>query len=168
LGETRKRYGKKIEEGGYSGQGNSGKSWWEIFTEAITFQSQSGTGNQPFKSSYPQQESYFNRPSALDDEKIKALEEKTNKIGFETVIRVVAVSVSERQAKQDLKNILSSFDQFKNPNLNEFTKAKTLFTSRIRRIENFVFRYFDCAGRDGSGPVFRRGRRPQVRASAGD
>ncbi len=56
----------------------------------------------------------------LSDELHKSLENKSRKIGFETVIRIITSSKDEFSAEAHLTNILSSFIQFGEPDLNSF------------------------------------------------
>ncbi len=71
---------------------------------------------------------------------IKAMTDKAEKHGFETIIRAVASSQDERTAGLNLKNILNSFSQFGTPSLNSFgTKG---YLSKRALIRNFLFRSF--------------------------
>jgi len=54
-------------------------------------------------------------------EQMKAIDEKSRKPGFKTLIRVVATSTNEMQATSQLQTILSGFGQFEDQILNGFS-----------------------------------------------
>ncbi len=70
----------------------------------------------------------------------KMMEEKSEKHGFETIVRCVTSSPNPRTAELNLKNILNSFAQFGSPTLNSFSSKK--FHSKRNLIRNFLFRAF--------------------------
>ncbi len=55
---------------------------------------------------------------------IKAVEEKTNKLGYETKIRITYLGPDEAMAKQRIQAIVGGFKQFNTTNLNGFTHSK--------------------------------------------
>ena len=59
----------------------------------------------------------------MQEQTLKALNEKASKTGLGTNIRVVSVAPTHHEASLNLKNILTSFGQFSTPELNGF-KAK--------------------------------------------
>ncbi len=71
----------------------------------------------------------------------KLMEEKTEKHGFEIIIRCVTSSPKPRTAELNLKNILNSFNQFGSPSLNSFSSKS--FHSKRNLIRNFLFRSFE-------------------------
>ncbi len=73
----------------------------------------------------------------IDDEVLSGIEKKTEKVGFFTDIRVVAVSDSKDKAKSLVDSVVSSFDQFKQEGCNQLSKGKLEGKSFIR---NFVYR----------------------------
>jgi len=70
----------------------------------------------------------------------KMMEEKSEKHGFESIIRCVTSSPTPRTAELNLKNILNSFSQFGTPTLNSFNPKE--FHSKKELIKNFLFRNF--------------------------
>lgn len=57
-------------------------------------------------------------PKPVNEETLKALQEKGAKAGFRTVIRVVATGKNDLSAEENLKAIISSFSQFYAPQFN--------------------------------------------------
>lgn len=80
------------------------------------------------------------RLSPIQEETIKKLEGKGNKLGFEVNLRVIVSSSSASQAKNRLSEILGAFTQYTSPSFNKLT-AKTVKSSKL--INDFIFRYFD-------------------------
>lgn len=80
------------------------------------------------------------RTTPLTDEEVKALEEKNSKVGYETLIRIVTASDSEREARGHMSNIKSAFAQFNTPNGNGFYSPKYQIEKVI--IRNYVYRNF--------------------------
>ena len=67
----------------------------------------------------------------VDSKSLEAIEQKTSKPGFNTVVRIVVSSTSQENAKMHLDNLLASFGQFTSDN-NNFTKVKfPLFTKKL-------------------------------------
>jgi len=87
--------------------------------------------------SNPEKASYKVDPKVLE-----AIDNKTSKPGFNTVIRVVISSTSAESAKMHLHNIESVFAQFSS-NLNHLAKAKQLVKSSF--MVDFIYRYFPIA-----------------------
>jgi len=81
-----------------------------------------------------------NRTTPLTDEEVKAIEEKNTKVGYETIIRVITSANTEKEAKANLTNILSTFAQYSGPNYNGLMKLKYINERKI--IENFIYRSF--------------------------
>ncbi len=77
----------------------------------------------------------------VDPKSLEAIEQKTGKPGFNTVVRLVVSSTSQENAKMHLDNLLTSFGQFSSDN-NYFTKVKfPLFTKKLFMMD-FIYRYF--------------------------
>lgn len=89
-----------------------------------------------------QQQQMPERPqlTPLDEELVRALETKTNKIQFETNIRVVVSAPTVEQAELELNGMLSSFEQYRAPRYNGFKVAKRV--SQRKLVQAFIFRYF--------------------------
>ena len=78
--------------------------------------------------------------SALTQERSKTVDEKWDKTGFETIIRVIATGNNKAMVETELTNILSSFTQFSYPDFNKF--SNTLNHNKKSLIKNYIFRYF--------------------------
>lgn len=80
----------------------------------------------------------------LQEEIIKAIQEKSSHIGFETIIRIVVAGNSEVSAQMHLGNIVASFAPFNSPNSNGFKKIRVEATSLVR---DYIFRFFPISGK---------------------
>jgi len=89
------------------------------------------------KENWDQQKS-MTRTTPMTDEQVKAIEEKNTKSGFETIIRVITSSPTKEQAKENLNNIYSSFEQFSSTDNNGFIKTK--YHSLGALITNYIYR----------------------------
>ncbi|MCD5385203.1 type IV secretion system DNA-binding domain-containing protein [Candidatus Gracilibacteria bacterium] len=78
--------------------------------------------------------------SALTQERSKTLDEKGDKTGFETIIRVIATGNDKHMVETELKNITSAFTQFSYPDFNKF--SNTIYHNKKSLIKNYIFRYF--------------------------
>ncbi len=81
------------------------------------------------------------KESNESQEMTKAMEEKSEKFGFETIIRCASSSPDSRMAKTNLTNIVTAFAQFGTPTLNNFIVTKYISSRRL--IRNIVWRSFD-------------------------
>jgi hypothetical protein len=85
------------------------------------------------------------------EEQVKLMEAKNSRVGFETVIRVVASAKGLTRAKQITKDVMDSFVQFHAPRNNSFTTLRVFSLPRV--IRRFVLRDFS----DGFLPdLFRK------------
>ncbi len=73
----------------------------------------------------------------LQQEIIKAIEEKSSKLFFDTNIRLIASAPSELEAEEILTHMESAFSQFADPNLNSFR----IMRKRGGALKNLMFRY---------------------------
>ena len=73
-------------------------------------------------------------------EMTKAMEEKADKYGFETIIRCVASSQHKSIAENNLNNIVNAFAQYGTPTQNGFTRRK--YHSRRAIINHYLWRNF--------------------------
>lgn len=71
---------------------------------------------------------------------VKMLEEKTEKVGFETIIRCVTSAPKERTAQLNLTSVLNAFAQYGSPSMNSFDSKK--WYSKRNLIRNMLFRAF--------------------------
>ena len=81
-----------------------------------------------------------NNSSALTQERAKTVDEKWDKTGYETIIRIIATWNDKNVVDAELKNIISSFSQFSYPDFNKF--SYTIRHSEKALIRNYIFRYF--------------------------
>ncbi len=81
-----------------------------------------------------------NNSSALTQERAKTVDEKADKTGYETIIRIITTWNNQKVVEAELKNIISSFTQFAYPDFNKFTY--TIRHSQKALIKNYIFRYF--------------------------
>ncbi len=80
------------------------------------------------------------------EEIIKAVEEKSSKIGFEVNIRLVASAPTREKAEALLKELENSFTQFGAPGINSFKITESFFNKAgflNKTIYDFIFRNFD-------------------------
>ncbi|MCD5380307.1 type IV secretory system conjugative DNA transfer family protein [Candidatus Gracilibacteria bacterium] len=78
--------------------------------------------------------------SALSQERAKTVDEKGDKTGYETVIRIIATGNNHTMVESELKNIVSSFVQFSYPDFNKL--VPTINHSNKALINNYIYRYF--------------------------
>lgn len=84
------------------------------------------------------------RLSPMEEEAVKALEEKTSKAGFEVNIRVVVCGKNKASADSDLDNILNSFSQFTGYQYgNGFNVTKLSGKYFEKMIRKVIYRSFD-------------------------
>ena len=93
-----------------------------------------------FSSSENEQSPKDDNTSALTQERAKTVDEKWDKTGFETIIRVVATWNNKTMVETELTNIVSAFTQFNYPDFNKFTS--TIHHNQKRLIKNYIHRYF--------------------------
>lgn len=92
-----------------------------------------------FVSSTKKSESNAEKASyKVDGKQLEAIEQKSGKIGFEVVIRVVAVAPNQQIAKMNISNIKACFGQFISPW--NYLKDKKV---RLKSIfmEDFIYKY---------------------------
>ncbi|MBN2096644.1 type IV secretion system DNA-binding domain-containing protein [Candidatus Peregrinibacteria bacterium] len=78
------------------------------------------------------------RTTPLMDEQVKLMETKNVKVGFETVIRLVASAKTGYRARQLVAEVKDAFAQYNAPNNNSFTKTK--YFPRKALIKGFILR----------------------------
>jgi hypothetical protein len=77
----------------------------------------------------------------IDPKSLEAIEQKTSKPGFNTVVRLVVSAATDEDAKMHLDNLITSFGQYASDN-NHFTKVKLpLFMKKLFMMD-FIYRYF--------------------------
>lgn len=78
--------------------------------------------------------------SALTQERAKTVDEKWDKTGFETVIRVITTWNDKHMVDTEMINIISAFTQFSYPDFNKF--SNTIRHNDDTLIKNYIYRYF--------------------------
>lgn len=89
------------------------------------------------KSSADKKDQISKSLTPLQQEAVKAIENKSSKLGFESNVRLVASAKSEARAKEILRQIMSSFAQFASPTLNSFQVKEV----EPRKSKNFFFEF---------------------------
>jgi hypothetical protein len=101
-----------------------------------------GSMFQP-KNQQSQESSHSEKPIVLsptEQRQMEALQGKSSKMNFEVNIRIVASAKTSEEARSSLDHILSSFDQFDDPDLNGFTPK---YSKEIPETVDLVYRYFE-------------------------
>lgn len=75
----------------------------------------------------------------IDPKTLEKIDEKTQRPGFDAVVRIVVSSENEDAAKQHLGNIKASFSQFAS-DLNSFTGCRNTFKGSF--MVNFIYKFF--------------------------
>ena len=78
--------------------------------------------------------------SALTQERAKTVDEKDDKVWYQVIIRLITTGNNKHDTESELKNIISSFSQFKYPELNFF--APSMYHREKTLIKNYIYRYF--------------------------
>lgn len=128
--------GRKVAKGIFMEKKKTHLQWWNPLTWFVSIfemlvHGEKKTGEQP---------SAMMRVTPLTEDEVKAMEEKNNRVGYETIIRLVASSPSHKEAETHLQNIKSAFAQYTFPNGNSFHYTK--YHSNASLIYNFIFRRF--------------------------
>lgn len=76
----------------------------------------------------------------LAQERVKYIEEKAGKSGYDIVIRLVTSAKTHRESEAQLGNVKSAFSQFNDPNLNGFSATRR--HSQKKLIRDYIFRRF--------------------------
>jgi hypothetical protein len=94
----------------------------------------------PFGSEKERTPEAYTRLSPMQEEIAKALEEKSNKLGFEACVRIITSSKSEAKAEMYLEALKGSFVEYTSPTMNNFVFRRP----NIQKIiAGFIFRYFE-------------------------
>jgi len=78
----------------------------------------------------------------IDEPTIKALEQKSSKVGFAVNIRLIASALTQTRASEILSGLESAFTQFDNPNLNGFSVKRASGKALEKLFYAFSFRHF--------------------------
>lgn len=80
----------------------------------------------------------------IDSKVIEGVSEKITKVGFNVIIRLVAVGNDKFASQSTLQNLIGSFDQFNLPHLASFKSQKVFFKKGFMR--GFLYRTFPKLG----------------------
>lgn len=80
------------------------------------------------------------KESDESQEAIKAMEEKAEKVGFQSIVRCVASSPDTKSAEVNINSIVNSFAQYGAPSINSFIRRK--WHSSRKLIRRFLLRSF--------------------------
>ena len=89
---------------------------------------------------HPTEHTVNTQLTALEQQEIDAIEEKTRYPGFETLVRVVVSSNTAAHAQMLLKNVVSAFSLFDSPNNNGFSFSLSKNIDEL--VSAYVFRFF--------------------------
>lgn len=89
---------------------------------------------------HPTEHTVNTQLTALEQQEIDAIEEKTRYPGFETLVRVVVSSNTAAHAQVLLKNVVSAFSLFDSPNNNGFSFSLSKNIDEL--VSAYVFRFF--------------------------
>ncbi len=78
------------------------------------------------------------RTTPMTDDQVKAIEEKNTKMGYETVIRIIAAAPTYRAAKEQLINVRSGFAQYNTTDNNALIRTK--YHSVGKLVNNYILR----------------------------
>ncbi|PJA40806.1 hypothetical protein CO178_01530, partial [candidate division WWE3 bacterium CG_4_9_14_3_um_filter_34_6] len=78
--------------------------------------------------------------SKIDEDYLQKIQEKIAKVGFETVIRLVSVSMDEASAKVNLSNLERAFGQFNSPSFNSLRSVPKRYQKFF--VTSFISRMF--------------------------
>ncbi len=126
---------KAIREGtGFGSQG--------IFMKLVSsiFQGIGGALNQSKKDEISGKSNQQWSMTPVQEELMKSFREKGSKVGFDTQIRVVAVSSTEQEAKNITENIYQAFSQYTLAEGNQFVPMTILNKKKL--INRFILREF--------------------------
>jgi len=81
------------------------------------------------------------RLSAIEEEMVKAIEEKNLKSGMEVNIRIIASAATKEEAMRYLENVASSFSEYNNFTYgNNFSRANK--NNPERTVQDYIYRHF--------------------------
>ncbi len=103
---------------------------WKFFNLALH-----GPTDENMKEENDRDES---RTTPVEEEQVKAIDSKSNAVGFEAVIRLLASSTTQRKADFHLSNIINTFVQFADIKNNGLTIARYVNIKKI--IKEFIYR----------------------------
>lgn len=94
----------------------------------------------PSASEHQEEKDVDRQLTALEQQSIDTIEEKTRYPGYEVLIRVVVSSSTAARSQMVLKNVVAAFSLFDSPSNNGFTFAPTNNIDEL--VTSFIFRFF--------------------------
>lgn len=82
-----------------------------------------------------------------EEEFVQKIEEKSRKVGYEVVIRVIAAAGDRGLAEATVQNITRSFAAYNTPDLNGFKETVGPVSSQAKLVTKYVFRDLEGAGK---------------------
>lgn len=76
----------------------------------------------------------------MTQERVKAIEEKATRVGFDVIIRLVATSQTQHESDLHLQSMKGAFEQFGAPDTNGL--SSTYRHNRSRLVRDYIFRMF--------------------------
>ena len=140
LGDGWQKKGRKAAQNLFMGKG-AGKSFFQklnVFSWIATMIRLLAQGAEHEKFTENVDTQGTTRTTPLMDEQVKLMETKNVKVGFETVIRVVASARSMMRADQIVTEVCNAFAQYNAPNNNSFAKSR--YFSRTGLLKGFILR----------------------------
>ncbi len=125
--------GKKIEQ---VTKGMGASTWYDKTAKSMLKGVQGMRSLLESQSKSQPQPPFQPQLSAMDQETIKSIEEKSSKAGVEVNLRIVSSSANESAAEANLVNILNSFSQY---NIYEYGNAFKI--SRMKKIDKLISRF---------------------------
>jgi len=120
--------------------GNDEKSFWSFINPLSwfgTFFHVAVRGQDSFANEEQKRQQYS---TPVMQERVKMIEEKAQKYGFDVLIRIVTSSPDQARADQHWLALAASFDQFLSPDLNGL--AKTYHYSLKKLVRDYISREF--------------------------
>jgi len=100
------------------------------------------------KKNNPERQEEIVRLSPLDEEAIKVIEGKANKVGFDVNIRLIAAAPTKERAQDIVKEMERAFSQFSSANFNSFKAVRPgLIAAKFSQdlAYDFIFRNFSAS-----------------------
>lgn len=116
--------------------GTKKHSWWNILGHVGSFLDLIFRGKQDDEKSGGEDDK-----QTESQDLVKAMEEKAEKPGFETIIRVVTASDKIRTAESNLSNLMNVFTQYGSPSLNSLAPKK--WYKKARFVTRFLLRAYE-------------------------
>ncbi|MEY4722934.1 MAG: hypothetical protein RLZZ324_447, partial [Candidatus Parcubacteria bacterium] len=123
---------KEMQQGKKLSEALHGESFFALIGETVSPKKKEKEGEP--KKEY--------RMTPVEEEMVKAIDEKAGKFGLDVTLRVVASAQDKARAEMNLNNILNAFTQYAMPQYGNSFKRKA---SGKKVVKGFIFRDFDDA-----------------------